>query len=169
MSARRPVLEETSAFTACFQSGPMERFSPRLSPCTWNFCFRSCAGATTSGPILLSSQASVGVHPRRVYTRALPGGWDGVSPRAAHRKPNSWAESRDPFTPSSILSMYSSDIAEPLLCARHVANYAWRSQMGTQPGLPGARSPTGEGCVSPDSGRTVMLCTGSTGRVICVS
>lgn len=56
VSARRPVLEETSAFTACFQSGPMERFSPRLSPCTWNFCFRSCAGATTSGPILLSSQ-----------------------------------------------------------------------------------------------------------------
>lgn len=39
MSIERPLLEETPAFTACFQSGPMEQFPGLRSPCTWHICF----------------------------------------------------------------------------------------------------------------------------------
>lgn len=38
----------------------------------------SGAGAAASGPTLPSSMASVGVHPRRVCTRAPPGCWGAV-------------------------------------------------------------------------------------------
>lgn len=45
------------------------------SPCIGNICFPSGAGTTASGPVLLSAEAFVGVRPRHVHTRALPGCW----------------------------------------------------------------------------------------------
>lgn len=101
VSTGRPFLEEAPALTACFQSCPVEQFCPQLSWCTRNARFQSSAGASASVPIPRSSQASVGVHPRCVYTQALPGCWGGVSAGAALRETHSWvAESKELFTPS---------------------------------------------------------------------
>lgn len=68
VSAGRAFLEATSAFAACFQPGPTERFSPQLSPCPWNICLLLLERPTASGPILLSPR-HLWAFPPDLFTR----------------------------------------------------------------------------------------------------